>query len=120
MQLSAKVPDLQKRAQSIRRSDRSLSPRRILASHCQRAKLHGDSVGADRERARHFPRHALRVQLKPPVGIRAIAPKSARTPLCVTWRKSSENAVVSGFLERTATRDQKADEKLIRQSNEAA
>jgi DNA-binding transcriptional LysR family regulator len=36
--------------------------------------------------------------LKRPVAIRAITPKSARIPLCVTWRKSSENPVVSGFL----------------------
>jgi len=50
--------------------------------------------------------------LNRPVAIRAIAPKSARIPLFVTWRKSSENPVVSGFLERAATRDQKADEKI--------
>ena len=37
--------------------------------------------------------------LNRPIVIRAIAPKSARIPLCVTWRKSSENRVVSGFLE---------------------
>jgi DNA-binding transcriptional LysR family regulator len=37
--------------------------------------------------------------LKRPVVIRAITPKSARIPLCVTWRKSSKNPVVSGFLE---------------------
>ena len=58
--------------------------------------------------------------LNRPVAIRAIAPKSARIPVRATWRKSSENPVVSGFLARAATRDQKADEKLIRQSNEAA
>ena len=39
-----------------------------------------------------------------PVAICAITPKSARIPLCVSWRKSVENPVVSGFLEvlRTA------------------
>jgi DNA-binding transcriptional LysR family regulator len=37
--------------------------------------------------------------LKRPIVIRAITPKSARIPLCVTWRKSAENPVVSGFLE---------------------
>ena len=50
--------------------------------------------------------------LNRPVGIRAIAPKSVRIPLGVTWRKSSENPVVSGFLERAVTRDQKADAKI--------
>jgi DNA-binding transcriptional LysR family regulator len=37
--------------------------------------------------------------LNRPVVIRPITPKSARIPLCVTWRKSAENPVVSGFLE---------------------
>jgi len=50
--------------------------------------------------------------LNRPVGVRAIAPKPARIPLCVTWRKSTENPIVSGFLERAATRDQKADETI--------
>jgi hypothetical protein len=58
--------------------------------------------------------------LNRPVAIRAIAPKSARIPLCVTWRKSSENPVVSGFLEELRPAIRKRMKKLIRQSNEAA
>jgi DNA-binding transcriptional LysR family regulator len=37
--------------------------------------------------------------LSRPVVTRAITSKFARIPLGVTWRKSAENPVVSGFLE---------------------
>ena len=61
--------------------------------------------------------------LKRPVVIRSIIPRSARIPLCVVWRKSSDNPAVTAFLEilrasRPAIRRQM--EKMIRQSNEAA
>jgi DNA-binding transcriptional LysR family regulator len=61
--------------------------------------------------------------LNRPVAIRAITLKSARIPLCVTWRKSADNPALTAFLEflrpsRPAIR--KEMEKLIRQSNEAA
>jgi DNA-binding transcriptional LysR family regulator len=61
--------------------------------------------------------------LKRPVVIRSIMPKSARIPLCVAWRKSSDNPALTAFLEvlrvsRPKIRRQM--EKLIRQSREAA
>jgi DNA-binding transcriptional LysR family regulator len=61
--------------------------------------------------------------LKRPVVIRSIIPRSARIPLCVVWRKFSDNPAVTAFLEilrasRPAIRKQM--EKMIRQSNEAA
>ncbi len=61
--------------------------------------------------------------LKRPVLIRSIIPKSARIPLRVAWRKSSDNPAVLAFLEvlrasRPAIRKQM--EKLIHQSNEVA
>jgi len=61
--------------------------------------------------------------LKRPLVIRSIIPKSARIPLCVVWRKSSDNPAVPAFLEilrasRPAIRKQM--EKLIHQSNEVA
>src|SRR6266481_1892129 len=61
--------------------------------------------------------------LKRPVLIRSIIPKSARIPLRVAWRKSSDNPAVLAFLEvlrasRPAIRKQM--EKLIHQSNKVA
>jgi DNA-binding transcriptional LysR family regulator len=61
--------------------------------------------------------------LKRPLVIRSIIPKSARIPLCVVSRKSSDNPAVPAFLEilrasRPAIRKQM--EKLIHQSNEVA
>jgi DNA-binding transcriptional LysR family regulator len=61
--------------------------------------------------------------LKRPLVIRSIIPKSARIPLCVVWRKSSDNPALTAFLEilrasRPAIRKQMG--KLIRQSSEVA
>jgi hypothetical protein len=94
-----KFSDLQRRAQSIRPSDRSLSAGRILSTHCERTGLHGDGIDAGRKRTRHFPRPPLCAQLDRPIVIRAITPKSARIPVCVTWRKSDESPALMAFLE---------------------
>jgi len=61
--------------------------------------------------------------LKRPVVIRSIIPRSAQIPLCVAWRKSSENPAVTAFLEvlrASRAKIRKQMEKMIRQSNEAA
>jgi DNA-binding transcriptional LysR family regulator len=61
--------------------------------------------------------------LKRPVLIRSIIPKSAQIPLCVVWRKSSDNPAVTAFLEivrASRPKIRKQMEKMIRQSNEAA
>ena len=61
--------------------------------------------------------------LKRPLVIRSIIPKSTQIPLCVLWRKSSDNPAVHAFLEvlRAARpKIRKQMEKMIRQSNEAA
>ncbi|MBO0694527.1 MAG: LysR family transcriptional regulator [Verrucomicrobia bacterium] len=61
--------------------------------------------------------------LKRPLVIRSIIPKSTQIPLCVLWRKSSENPAVHAFLEvlRAARpKIRKQMEKMIRQSNEFA
>jgi len=59
--------------------------------------------------------------LNRPVLIRSIIPKSAQIPLCVVWRKSSDNPAMLAFLEvLRASRPtiRKQMEKLIRQWNE--
>jgi DNA-binding transcriptional LysR family regulator len=61
--------------------------------------------------------------LKRPLVVRSVIPKSAQIPLCIVWRKSSDNPAVLAFLEilrasRPAIRKQLG--KMIRQSNEAA
>jgi DNA-binding transcriptional LysR family regulator len=61
--------------------------------------------------------------LKRPVVIRSIIPRSARIPLCVAWRKSSDNPAVTAFLEvlrASRAKIRKQMEKMISQSNEAA
>jgi len=61
--------------------------------------------------------------LKRPVVIRSIIPRSARIPLCVVWRKSSDNPAVTAFLDilrASRPKIRKQMENLIRQSNEAA
>jgi DNA-binding transcriptional LysR family regulator len=61
--------------------------------------------------------------LKRPVVIRSIIPRSARIPLCVAWRKSSDNPALTAFLEvlrASRPKIRKQMEKLIRQSNEVA
>jgi DNA-binding transcriptional LysR family regulator len=49
--------------------------------------------------------------------------KVARIPLCVVWRKSSDNPAVTAFLDilrASRPKIRKQMENLIRQSNEAA
>jgi DNA-binding transcriptional LysR family regulator len=61
--------------------------------------------------------------LKRPVVIRSIIPKSTRIPLCVAWRKSSDNPALTAFreiLRASRAKIRRQMEKLIRQSNEVA
>jgi DNA-binding transcriptional LysR family regulator len=61
--------------------------------------------------------------LKRPLVIRSIIPKSAQIPLCILWRKSSDNPAVHAFLEvlrAERPKIRKQMEKMISQSNEAA
>jgi DNA-binding transcriptional LysR family regulator len=61
--------------------------------------------------------------LKRPLLIRSIIPKSAQIPLCVVWRKSSDNPAMLAFLEvlrASRPKIRKHMKKLIRQPNGAA
>ena len=61
--------------------------------------------------------------LRRPLLIRSIIPKSAEIPLCVAWRKSSDNPALTAFLEilrASRPKIRKQMKKMIRQSSEAA
>jgi DNA-binding transcriptional LysR family regulator len=45
----------------------------------------------------------VRTLNRPGVVIRRISPKSARIPLCIIWRKSAQNPVLTAFLEIVRT-----------------
>ena len=85
--------------------------------------LYGDRPGSCRKWALRLNRASLRREPETAGRYSFNHPKVARIPLCVVWRKSSDNPAVTAFLDilrASRPKIRKQMENLIRQSNEAA
>jgi hypothetical protein len=85
--------------------------------------LYGDRPHSCRNWALRLNRASLRREPETAGRYSFNHPKVARIPLCVVWRKSSDNPAVTAFLDilrASRPKIRKQMEDLIRQSNEAA